>query len=63
MVSIQKIEKIPKMKIKSFECPKSIRNHEKKKYLEGQALGQRVVCPIGPENQYTGTEFRKIVSL
>ena len=40
------------MKIKSFECPKSIRNHEKKKYLEGQALGQRVVCHIGLANQH-----------
>ena len=38
------------MKIKSFECPKSIRNYEKK-YLERQTLGPRVVCPIGPLNQ------------
>ena len=28
------------MKIKSFECPKSIRNYEKK-YLERQTLGQQ----------------------
>ena len=39
--------KITKMKIKSFECPKSIRNY-KEKYLEHQTLGRRVVCPIGP---------------
>ena len=39
------------MKIKSFECPKSIRYYEKKKYLEHQALGRRVVCPISPANQ------------
>ena len=37
-------------KIKSFECPKSIRNYEKK-YLELQMLGRQVVCPIGPANQ------------
>ena len=39
--------KISKMKIKSFECPKSIRDM-RKKYLERQTLGQQVVCPIGP---------------
>ena len=39
------------MKIKSFECPKSLRNYERK-YLESQTLGQRVVCPIGPANQH-----------
>ena len=33
------------MKIKSFECPKSIRNYETKIL---QTLGRRVVCPIGP---------------
>ena len=38
------------MKIKSFECPRPIRNY-KKKYLERQTLGQRVVFPIGPANQ------------
>ena len=38
------------MKIKSFECPKSIRNDEKK-YFERQILGRQVVCPIGPANQ------------
>ena len=42
--------KITKMKIKSFECPKSIKNY-KKKYLERQKLGRLVVCPIGPANQ------------
>ena len=39
------------MKIMGFECPKSIRNYEKK-YLERQMLGRRVVCPIGPANQH-----------
>ena len=39
--------KITKMKIKSFECPKSIRNNEKK-YLEHQTLGWPAACPIGP---------------
>ena len=43
--------KITKMKIKNFECPKSIRNYEKNIYLEHQMLGQRVVYPIGPANQ------------
>ena len=43
--------KITEMKIKSFECPKSIRNYEKKKYLEHQTFGQRVVCSIGSANQ------------
>ena len=38
------------MKTKSFECPKSIRNYEKK-YLERQMLGQLFICPIGPANQ------------
>ena len=38
------------MKIKSFECPKSIKNYEKK-YLECQMLGRRVICPIGPANE------------
>ena len=38
------------MKIKSFECPKSIRNYEKK-YLEHQTLGRRVICPREPANQ------------
>ena len=38
------------MKIKIFECPKSIRNYEEK-YLERQTLGRRVVCLIGPANQ------------
>ena len=42
--------KFTKMKILSFECPKSIRNYEKK-YLERKTLGQWVVCPIGPGNQ------------
>ena len=42
--------KITKMKIKSFECPKSVRNYEKK-YLERQTLGLRSICPIGPANQ------------
>ena len=40
-----------RMKIKSFECPKSIRNYEKKRYLECKMLGRLVVCPIGPANQ------------
>ena len=40
------------IKINSFEYPKSIRNYEKKKYLERQTLGRRVVCPIGPANQH-----------
>ena len=31
--------KITRMKVKSSECPKSIRNYEKK-YLERQTLGQ-----------------------
>ena len=31
--------KIVKMKMKSFEWPKSIRNYEKKKYWEHQMLG------------------------
>ena len=40
------------MKIKSFECPaKSIRNCKKKKYLECQTLGRRVICPFDPANQ------------
>ena len=38
------------MKMKSFECPKSIRNYEKK-YLECQTLGRQFICPIGPANQ------------
>ena len=38
-------------KIKSFECPKSIRNYEKKKCLEHQTLGQWVVCSIDPASQ------------
>ena len=38
---------LQKIRIKSFECPKSIRNY-KEKYLEHQTLGRRVVCPIGP---------------
>ena len=42
--------KITKMKIKRFECPKSIKNYEKK-YLECQTLGRQVVCPISPANQ------------
>ena len=33
------------MKIKSFECPKSIRNYEKKKYLERQTLGNESFVP------------------
>ena len=37
--------------IKSFECSKSIRSYEKKKYLEPQTLGGGVVCPIVPANQ------------
>ena len=41
-------QEITKMKIKSFECPRSIRNYEKKKC---HMLGQRVVCPIGPAIQ------------
>ena len=36
------------IKIKSFECTKSIRNYEKRHCLEHQTLGQRVVCPINP---------------
>ena len=40
------------MKIKSFECPKSIKKYEKKKYLKHQMLVQQVVCPIGQANQY-----------
>ena len=43
--------KITKMKIKSFECPKSYKKIWKKKYLERQMLGQRVVCPKSPANQ------------
>ena len=35
------------MKVKSFECPKSIRNYEKK-YLEHQTLG-----PISPAGLYS----------
>ena len=38
------------IKIKTFECPKSIRNYEKKKYLECQGLGRQFVCPIGQVN-------------
>ena len=41
---------ITKKKMKSFDCPKSIRSYEKK-YMECQMLGQRVICPIGPANQ------------
>ena len=32
------------MKIKSFDCPKSIRNY-KKLTLGNQMLGRRVICP------------------
>ena len=41
------------MKKKRFECPKSIGNYEKrkKKCLESQTLGRRVICPIDPANQ------------
>ena len=42
--------KFTKMKIKSFECPKSIRNYDKR-YLACQMLGWRVVCTIGSANQ------------
>ena len=40
-----------KIKTKNFECPKSIRNYEKKKILEHQMLGRRVICPSYPANQ------------
>ena len=43
--------KITKMKVKSFEFPMSITNYEKKKYLERQTLGRRVICLIGPANK------------
>ena len=38
------------MKIKSFECPMSIKSYEKK-YMEHRMIGRRVVCPIGPANK------------
>ena len=38
------------MKIKSFDCPKSIEDYEKK-YLEHQTIGCRVIHPIEPANQ------------
>ena len=44
------IKSFTKMKIKSFECPKSIKKYFKKN-LERQTLGRRVVCPIAPANQ------------
>ena len=46
---ISSFYKITKMRIKSLECPKSIRNYEKK-YLEHQTLGW-VICPIDPATQ------------
>ena len=39
--------KITEMKIKSLECPKSIKNM-KNKYLESQTLGWQLISPIGP---------------
>ena len=42
--------KITKIKIKSFECPKSKRNYEKK-CLEHQTLGRWVVRPSDPVTQ------------
>ena len=55
------------MKIKSLECPTSVRNYEKK-YLESQRVGELVVCPIGPANQhiiltdfYKPKQFRKLL--
>ena len=40
-----------KIKIKSFECPKFIRNYEKNLWLEHQTLDWWVVCPIDPATQ------------
>ena len=37
-----------KIKIESFECPKSIRNSEKKWCLEHQTLGRWVISPSNP---------------
>ena len=37
--------------VKSFELPYVYKKLQKKKYLEHQMLGRRVVCPIGPANQ------------
>ena len=39
-----------KIKPKNFECPKSIRNYDKK-CLEHQMLGWRVICPSNQANQ------------
>ena len=41
---------ITKAKIKSFDCPKSIKI-KKNKYTEHQTLGRRFVWPIVPANQ------------
>ena len=38
--------KVTKIKIKSFECPKSIKSMKKKWYLEHETLGRRFICPI-----------------
>ena len=40
-----------KIKTISFECPKSIRNYEKKQCLEHETLGRWVVRPIDPASQ------------
>ena len=44
-------KKTSKIKIKSFECPKSIKSINKK-YLEHQTLGRRFVCPIVQATQH-----------
>ena len=51
------------MKIKSFECPKSIRD-TRKKYLERQTLGQQFIFPIVPAAEriiLEKDEFFKVV--
>ena len=40
------MKKIETIFAKNFE-----RNYEKKKYLEHQTLGRRVICPSKPANQ------------
>ena len=50
IVSIYFLYKFTKIKIKSFEYPKSIRN-EKNICLEHQMLGRRFICPSKPANQ------------
>ena len=51
MVSIYSFIFYKFTKIKSFECPKSLRKFKKKYCLEHQMLGRRFICHIVPATQ------------